>query len=241
MGLLGSLMNPRGTIRRFKSTYSLGRRMLQLQSLPFHSGLGDSAWILYGLVRTLKPDVCVEIGSARGKSACYIGRALVDNGKGRLYAIDPHAKTDWNDSNSVDTFQAMQSNMESVGVKAYVEILRETSERAAQGWSRSIDLIFIDGDHSYEGVKRDWTLFIPHVTPFGLVVFHDTAWEIDPVSWREYAREDMGVPRFVEELRHAGYPIITFPKDCGLSIVQAQIGGISLREPPQSRAIHAGL
>ena len=46
-----------------------------------------------------------------------------------------------------------------------------------------IDLIFIDGDHNYEGVKRDWELFDTRTwQPFGVVVFHDTAWEIDPVS-----------------------------------------------------------
>src|SRR5437764_11581830 len=43
--------------------------------IDFDSGLGDSANLLYGLVRAMKPEVCVEIGSARGKSACYIGMA----------------------------------------------------------------------------------------------------------------------------------------------------------------------
>ena len=58
------------------------------------SGLGDSAWILYALARSLKPTVCVEIGSARGKSACFVGQALHENGHGKLYAIDPHNVND---------------------------------------------------------------------------------------------------------------------------------------------------
>lgn len=61
--------------------------------LPFHSGLGDSAWLLYGLCRAMKPTVCVEIGSARGKSACYIGMALKQNRAGHFIAIHPHTKT----------------------------------------------------------------------------------------------------------------------------------------------------
>jgi predicted O-methyltransferase YrrM len=67
------------------------------ETIDFHSGLGDSANLLYGLTRSMKPEICVEIGSALGKSASYIGLALRENGRGRLYAIDPHMVTDWND------------------------------------------------------------------------------------------------------------------------------------------------
>ena len=58
--------------------------LVLLEGIPFASGLGDSVWVLYGLARSLKPEVCVEIGSSRGKSACYVGLALEENGKGKL-------------------------------------------------------------------------------------------------------------------------------------------------------------
>ena len=38
---------------------------------------------------------------------------------------------------------------------------------------RPLDLLFIDGDHSYEGVKRDWEMYSPLVQCGGLVAFHD--------------------------------------------------------------------
>jgi cephalosporin hydroxylase len=38
---------------------------------------------------------------------------------------------------------------------------------------RKIDFLFIDGDHRYRGVKKDWTLYAPLVKRNGLVVFHD--------------------------------------------------------------------
>lgn len=38
-----------------------------------------------------------------------------------------------------------------------------------------IDLLFIDGDHTYEGVKKDWEMYSPLVRSGGLVVFHDVA------------------------------------------------------------------
>ena len=40
---------------------------------------------------------------------------------------------------------------------------------------RPIDFLFIDGDHTYNGVKQDWEMYSPLVRPGGLVVFHDIA------------------------------------------------------------------
>jgi predicted O-methyltransferase YrrM len=229
MSFLYNLRHPRRTWRNLRRTLRIGTRFRKLDDMDFNSGLNDSAWLLYSVARSLKPKVCVEIGSARGRSACFVGLALAANGRGKLFAIDPHTKTDWNDSHSVDTFSIMQAHLESLGLTPYVEIVRKTSEEAAKNWNQPIDLIFIDGDHSYEGVRRDWELFSPHVSPFGVVVFHDTIWDVDQESWKEYRREDMGVPRFVEELRKEGYPIITFPNDAGTSMIQPRIGGVPLR------------
>jgi hypothetical protein len=35
-------------------------------------------------------------------------------------------------------------------------------------------MIFIDGDHSYDGVKRDYACWIPHMVPGGILIFHDS-------------------------------------------------------------------
>jgi predicted O-methyltransferase YrrM len=191
--------------------------------MDFRSGLGDSAWLLYGLCRSMKPSVCVEIGSARGKSACFVGMALKENGGGQLYAIDPHARTNWNDSESVDTYHAMRDNLERLGLNQFVTIVRKSSFDALLGWSEPIDLMFIDGDHSYEGVKADWAGFKPFMKPFSLVVFHDTIWDLRPDP--KWSRPDMGVPRFVEELRCDGYQVLTIDRDYGVSVVQPVKGG----------------
>lgn len=213
----------------FKCLFSVTYKAIlfyRLETINFHSGLGDSAWLLYGLVRSMKPKVCVEIGSARGKSACFIGMALKDNGFGKLYAIDPHCKTAWNDFDSVDTYPIMKRNLQYLQIENQVYIIRDYSENVARWWNLPIDLLFIDGDHSYEGVKKDFELFHRFVSPFGLIIFHDTLWDLMP-NHPSY-RSDMGVPQFVEELRKQGYPIITLNKDYGVSIVQPVKGGISL-------------
>jgi cephalosporin hydroxylase len=38
---------------------------------------------------------------------------------------------------------------------------------------RQIDFLFIDGDHTYNGVKQDYEMYSPLVRPGGLIVFHD--------------------------------------------------------------------
>jgi predicted O-methyltransferase YrrM len=226
------------TLRRISNRVSKFGEVIshaKAERIRFASGTGDASYLLYGIAKALKPEICVEIGSARGRSACYIGMALKENGLGRLYAIDPHTVTDWNDSESVNSFETMKRNLDIVGVSDRVEILRDRSEVVATGWSREIDMIFIDGDHTYEGVRRDWELFAPHIREFGVAVFHDTLWEL--AERTKYTRSDMGVPRFVDELRMQGYPVITIDRDCGTSIVQPKVGGVPLRQSAVSAKV----
>jgi Methyltransferase domain len=87
-------------------------------------------------------------------------------------------------------------------------------------------MLFIDGDHSYEGVRRDWESFSPFLTEFGVTIFHDTIRELKPDP--RWYRSDMGVPRFVDDLRKEGYPVLTIDKDYGVSIVQGAKSGVPL-------------
>jgi len=52
-------------------------------------------------------------------------------------------------------------------------------------------VLFPDGDHSYEGVKRDFEMYSPLVRPGGIIAFHDTVF-MD------------GVRRFWAELKASG-------------------------------------
>jgi len=58
---------------------------------------------------------------------------------------------------------------------------------------RGVDLLFIDGDHSHEGVQSDYRLYGPLVRPSGIIAFHD----IVPAPYES----GVGVPMFWQELK----------------------------------------
>lgn len=58
--------------------------------------------------------------------------------------------------------------------------------------NRQLDLLFIDGDHSYEGVRDDFELYHPLVRSGGLIAFHDVA---------EHTDRTCEVSRFWDEVK----------------------------------------
>lgn len=77
---------------------------------------------------------------------------------------------------------------------------------------RPVDLLFIDGDHRYEGVKADFETYSPLVHPGGIVAFHDIV--PDPVQ------PGMEVSRFWKEVaaRHPSEELIADPNQIGYGI-----------------------
>jgi predicted O-methyltransferase YrrM len=75
-----------------------------------------------------------------------------------------------------------------------------------------LDLLFIDGDHRYEGVKADFQMYSPLVRPGGLIGFHDIVPGPAecvggvPVFWREL-KQQYPVREFVADWNQGGYGI----------------------------------
>jgi predicted O-methyltransferase YrrM len=51
----------------------------------------------------------------------------------------------------------------------------EAAGDVAAEFGRSIDFVFIDGDHRYEGVKGDWEAWSPLLVPGGVIALHDSS------------------------------------------------------------------
>jgi MMP 1-O-methyltransferase len=54
-----------------------------------------------------------------------------------------------------------------------VRLVNLSSEVVCGGWTRPIGLLWIDGDHTAEGVRRDFSSWEPFLRPDAVVAFHD--------------------------------------------------------------------
>ncbi len=119
----------------------------------------------------------LEIGSYLGASACCFGAAIKSSRvKGRIYCIDT-----WNNDAMTegfrDTWEEFQKNTASY--KEYIIPVRGFSTQVVNKVAaeiKSIELLFIDGDHSYKGVKDDWDTYKRFLNTGSVVVFHDWGW-----------------------------------------------------------------
>lgn len=141
---------------------------------------------LFRLVHSLEsqaPTLC-EIGSWAGRSSYVLARALsVRGGDGVLYCVDPLDGT--GDSLSAPMYQheiaqmdqsleeLFWSNLRSRGVDHHVRLIRKRSQDAESELSTEIDLLFIDGDHSYAAVRSDFVRYARHLRRGGYVALHD--------------------------------------------------------------------
>jgi methyltransferase family protein len=88
----------------------------------------------------------------------------------RVFAVDPHEPYLDDPDGSLAEFLA---NLQRLNLTAVVTSVVERSETAAAAFDEAIDVLFIDGDHSEEGVLADFAMWHPKVKDGGKVAFHD--------------------------------------------------------------------
>ncbi|KKH47216.1 class I SAM-dependent methyltransferase [Methanosarcina sp. 1.H.A.2.2] len=116
----------------------------------------------------------VEIGSYLGSSSCFIAEGIQQSEKkSHLFCIDTWQNDAMSEGNK-DTYKEFLNNTREY--KNIISPLRGWSYDVAENFDKKVDFIFIDGDHSYEGVKKDVDLWIPKLNPGALVVMHDIGW-----------------------------------------------------------------
>jgi predicted O-methyltransferase YrrM len=118
----------------------------------------------------------VEIGVYEGSSAVLFCEVL--SSEAELHLIDPFSdETGWAlrpgwRATARATRLAVRRRSRRGGPSLRWHIAR--SQDVGRAWAGpSVDLVFIDGDHSPEGCREDWDVWHPHVRPGGLVAFHD--------------------------------------------------------------------
>lgn len=121
--------------------------------------------------------VIVEIGSWKGKSTIWLAKGSKAGRNVKIYSVDPHtgASSYRERYGEVWTFEEFKQNIKLANVEDVVVPVIKTSKDAARDWDgKSIELLWIDGEHEYEMVKLDFELWYPYLIEGGTIAFHDT-------------------------------------------------------------------
>jgi predicted O-methyltransferase YrrM len=143
----------------------------------------EIVWLLRRLA-VERPKVVLEIGTDRGGTLFLWTRVAAPDALlvtldiqkmvGRLGRLSPFAfvrKSFARDRQRVELIDEVDSQDEQTVGRVRVLL-----------GGRPIDYLFIDGDHRYEAVRRDFELFTPLVRPGGIVAFHDISPQTTPYT-----------------------------------------------------------
>jgi GT2 family glycosyltransferase len=184
------------------------RRELKIPDFVATAWAGHSAFG-YDLVRFTRPRVLVELGTHGGYSYFSFCHAAKDHGTGTLC----HAVDTWQGDEHAgfygDHIFSFVQNYNQAHFAGFSTLERMMFDDAAAKFEAgSIDVLHIDGLHTYEAVKHDWETWLPKVRPGGIVLFHDIA-----VRARGF-----GVFHLWEELS-SKYPAFAFGHCAGLGVL----------------------
>ena len=121
----------------------------------------DERLFLYVLIRGVRPERVLEIGSRHGGSAAIIASALEDNGRGCVVGVDPGPDITVKPAYFHGRFQLI--------TRPSPEAIPE-ARQAAGG---PFDVIFIDGLHTRTQCAADLAGALPHAADGAYILFHD--------------------------------------------------------------------
>ncbi|MCX6632272.1 MAG: class I SAM-dependent methyltransferase [Candidatus Solibacter sp.] len=197
--------------------------LLRMASLNFEPlyyrphGAGDWSGhvpFAYDLVAALRPSLIVELGTHYGESYFTFCQAIVECGVAcRAFAVDT-----WRGDPHTGAYgEAVLREVSAHNQQHYASfstLLRTFFDEALEHFpGASIDLLHIDGLHTYEAVRHDFETWFPKVSAGGIVLLHDT----------RSRRNDFGVWRLWDELRRT-YESFEFPHSCGLGVIRKPDG-----------------
>lgn len=182
--------------------------------LEFPLWLEETAWaehtpLAMFLIAAARPRVFVELGTFRGVSFCAFCQAVKSvQADTKCYAVDT-----WQGDAHAGALEAgvlgkLQAHHDPL-YSDFSRLVPATFDEALKNFApRSVDLLHIDGLHTYEAVRHDFETWLPKMSERGIVLFHDT-------NVRE---KDFGVWNFWSELKEK-YPHFEFLHGHGLGVL----------------------
>lgn len=129
---------------------------------------------LFELYKALNATHTLEIGTANGGT--LFGHCRLANDKAVIISIDlPGGEygggyPDWKVP-VYKNFAKKEQSLHLIRASSHDESTINKVKEILKG--KQLDYLFIDGDHSYAGVKKDFELYIPFVKKDGIIIFHD--------------------------------------------------------------------
>ena len=147
-----------------------------VRASPGHLTEREAKFLMLAAAAAPASGAILEIGSFKGRSTVGLGLIAKHYGRGPVVAVDPFtspSSTDPAIGAQRSTFDDFQANVHRAGLADVVEPHRMFSRELAATWSRPLRLLWIDGDHTYEGATEDIRLFRPHLAEGGILAMHD--------------------------------------------------------------------
>ncbi|NTU69542.1 class I SAM-dependent methyltransferase, partial [bacterium] len=188
--------------------------MIEISATLIPDRVTMSAWtghvpFAFSLIKMLSPKIFVELGTHTGTSYfAFCQSVSAFKISTRCYAIDTW-KGDEHAGLYGEEIFADVATYHDQHYTAFSRLLRMTFDDALPHFSdASIDLLHIDGLHTYEAVRHDFENWLPKMSNRGVVLFHD-------INVRQ---GDFGVWKLWEELS-AEYPHLSFDHAHGLGVL----------------------
>ena len=191
--------------------------------------LAPSAWIehvpfAFWVAGALRPEVFVELGTHHGTSYFAFCQELRRQGR----PVFAHAVDTWKGDEHAGFYgEEIWKAVDHHNRAAFADFSTLHRETFAAALGRfpegSVDLLHIDGLHSFEAVSADFEGWLPKMSSRGMVVLHDS----------QVHERGFGVHRLVADLRRR-FPLFEFAHGHGLAVV-----GVGRDLPPALRALLA--
>ncbi|MDP8983070.1 MAG: class I SAM-dependent methyltransferase [Acidobacteriota bacterium] len=161
------------------------------------------------LIDALKPSLLVELGTHFGESYFGFCQALQAQGSDcRAFAVDSWTGDTQTGQYGPEVFEEV-SAFNAAHYPSFSTLLRMSFDEASPLFGdETIDLLHLDGCHTYEAIQHDFTRWFPKVKAGGVILFHDIA----------VRTGDFGAWKLWEEVS-SGFPSFAFQHDCGLGVL----------------------
>ena len=157
----------------------------------------------------------LQIGAYTGDASEWMLNNILTDKSSWLTDVDTwsgseeevHKQFDWNElENFYDNRMSAYTNI--CKVKGYSEEFLNTAEKS------HYDFIYIDGDHTANGVYIDASLSWDKLKPNGVIAFDDYLWQHD--SYQDHLRPKPGIDRFLQE-HHGEYQLLIMDEQVWIS------------------------